>query len=307
MAEKSIATAVGELYKKKEHIVDEHSSSKAERSYITKRLDKEFSIVICGSPRVGKSTLINSICHKELAKTSSSLNSCTQEIGEYFYDVSHPTAGAYRIKVYDTPGYENWQESDVRQMFVDQILRTDPICVIFCASPGSYANLEPLSWIVEICRSKSIFIALVCTNMFGGANRKSVIDDFSRILNKFGQMTDQHDKINYWGDFALTAMVNSVAYTDEELGVHQGPQGIDELILGILKSLRGDKIEAWCLVILENRTFWTRRNHDVRKIGNKLKHLGQSALNISSFSDFNDFISDEVIEKFISFIDHEKS
>jgi len=139
--------------------------------------------------------------------------------------------------------------------------------------------------------------------MFGGANRKSVIDDFSRILNKFGQMTHHEDKVNYWGDFALTAMVNSVAYTDEELDVHREPQGIDELILGILKSLRGEKIEAWCMVILDNRTFWTRRNHDVRKIGNKLKHIGESALKISSFSDFNDFVSEEVIEKVISFID----
>jgi hypothetical protein len=67
--------------------------------------------------------------------------------------------------------------------------------------------------------------------------------------------------------------------------------------------LRGEKFEAWCMVILDNRTFWTRQNHKVRKIGNKLKHIGESALEISSFEDFTDFVSDEVIDKFLSFID----
>ncbi|CAF5033151.1 unnamed protein product [Rotaria sp. Silwood1] len=206
-----------------------------------------------------------------------------------------------RIKIYDTPGYENWNKSDLQQKFGEQLLRTDPICVIFCASPGSYASLQPLTWIVDMCRKTSTFIALVCTNMFAGANRKSVIDDFSRILNQFGQMTEHHDKINCWGNFALTAMVNSVAYTDEELGVHREPEGIDELILGILKSLHDEKFEAWCMAILNNRGFWTRQNHKMRNFGNKLKHIGESAVEI--FGNFKDFISEELLEKFTSFID----
>lgn len=43
----------------------------------------EFNIIVCGSTRVGKSTLINAICDHSLAKTSVGLDSCTKEISRY--------------------------------------------------------------------------------------------------------------------------------------------------------------------------------------------------------------------------------
>ncbi|CAF0968779.1 unnamed protein product [Rotaria sordida] len=44
---------------------------------------KEINIVLCGSPRVGKSTLINAICQQMLAKTTPGLDSCTHAISRY--------------------------------------------------------------------------------------------------------------------------------------------------------------------------------------------------------------------------------
>ena len=43
----------------------------------------EFNIVIIGSPRVGKSQLINALCGKALAETSPSMNSCTVDVRKY--------------------------------------------------------------------------------------------------------------------------------------------------------------------------------------------------------------------------------
>jgi ribosome biogenesis GTPase A len=44
---------------------------------------QEFNVVVCGSARVGKSTLVNALLGKEVAKTSSSLCSKTDQIEKY--------------------------------------------------------------------------------------------------------------------------------------------------------------------------------------------------------------------------------
>ncbi len=41
---------------------------------------QQFNVVVCGSARVGKSTLVNALCGRELAQTSSSLSSKTDKI-----------------------------------------------------------------------------------------------------------------------------------------------------------------------------------------------------------------------------------
>jgi GTP-binding protein EngB required for normal cell division len=271
MAEEHILTLVRALHSKKEIIANQLSSSRAQQLYISNKLPKRFSILICGPPRVGKSTLINAICNANVAPQSSSLDSCTKSVQAYDYNVSHPTIGCYTIRFFDTPGFENWSESKFRSTFNKFLAQTDPICVIFCASPGAYANLNELTWLVDMCRKQSIFIALVCTNMFGGSNRQSVINDYSNVLKQFGQITHHSNDLHCWNDFALTIMVNSIPYVDKDLGIHRGQQGIDELILGIMTSLRDEKMIAWCMSIVRNRSFWTRQDHRIRSIVNKFK------------------------------------
>ena len=50
---------------------------------ISTGLFRDMHIVVCGSPRVGKSTLINVMCGKEVAKAKEGLASVTQTIECY--------------------------------------------------------------------------------------------------------------------------------------------------------------------------------------------------------------------------------
>ncbi|CAF0758244.1 unnamed protein product [Adineta steineri] len=74
----------------------------------------EINIVVCGSPRVGKSTLINAICQQNLARTDPGLHSCTRTTSPY-YVKGNTTVGDenvnYRYNIWDTPGFENWDKA----------------------------------------------------------------------------------------------------------------------------------------------------------------------------------------------------
>jgi hypothetical protein len=56
---------------------------------------------------------------------------------------------------------------------------------------------------------------------------------------------------------ALCTAVNSLVYEDRELGVRKDVEGINELIFGILTSLKDDKVAAWCYTIADNESFWS--------------------------------------------------
>ncbi len=140
------------------------------------------NILLCGSSRVGKSTLINAICQEQLAKSDQSLNSCTKNIDQYsfkssFGDLTHETI------FWDTPGIESWNENDIENYISSLIEKTHPICLIYCASPGSFASLDQLVWIVSECHQRNIFCALVCTNMWIGDNRQNVVKELCQVLN----------------------------------------------------------------------------------------------------------------------------
>ena len=121
-----------------------------------------------------KSTLINAICDHSFAKTSPGLDSCTKEISRYVLKSKCRVDDeliAYTYNFWDTPGFESWNECDIRTN-VNRIVekpKSDPLCMIYCACPGSFANTTQLRWLLDVCiREKHIFCALVVTNKWAG-------------------------------------------------------------------------------------------------------------------------------------------
>ncbi|CAF4777292.1 unnamed protein product, partial [Rotaria magnacalcarata] len=129
-------------------------------------MTKQFNIAVCGSARVGKSTLVNAICGSEVARTSSSLCSVTDEMKKYVLNRACPSANntasstEYSITIWDTPGIESWTKEEVEKHFTKIMLESTPLCMIYCASPGSFARLDHLKWLIETCIKSNIFCAL---------------------------------------------------------------------------------------------------------------------------------------------------
>jgi GTPase SAR1 family protein len=220
---------------------------------------QQSNILLCGSPRVGKSTLINAICQQQLAKTNTSLNSLTNKIDRYSYQSSNGRTN-HETVIWDTPGIESWNENDVRTYIKSLIEQTQPLCMIYCASPGSFALLNHVAWIVEECYRLNIFCALVCTNMWAGRNRQEVVDEFCRLLTIVHPhiQPNKEDNIIYYDNLALVTMVNSQEYIDKDFDVTKSPSGIEELIFGIGKCLNRDLMFAWFRTVSQNSSFWSK-------------------------------------------------
>jgi len=247
----------------------------SELNHIAEKL--QFNIIIMGSPRVGKSELINALCNgKNRAKTSSSLNSCTKQITRYVLEDTQPrnsTEKSFKINFYDTPGIESWTNQEGEMTMIEFIKQTDPLCVIYCASPGSFANLKQLHSVLEYCKTKEIFCALVCTNMWSGNKRYEVINEFENELEFFGDKIDKFSnqphsqtphKVTFFGKGALCTMVNSIEYSDPDFSDQRKPvQGIDELIHGIMEALNEEKLLGWCYAVLYRRTYWEKISQKV--------------------------------------------
>jgi len=234
---------------------------------------KEYSIVVCGSSAVGKSRLVNALCGRQVASISSSLSSHTDKIEKYVLkrnDASANNAASsvqYSITIYDTPGIESWTEQHVRSYFSNIMKESQPVCMIYCASPGSFARLDHLQWVVNTCIESNIFCALVCTNKYCGGRdkRNQVLKDFDSLLTRYRSMTRDENNIKYYGDVALCTAVNSIVYEDRDFNARKEVEGINELIFGILTSLKDDKIAGWVYTVADNESFWSSMQEQIIK------------------------------------------
>jgi small GTP-binding protein len=231
---------------------------------------QEFNVVVCGSARVGKSTLVNALLGKEVAKTSSSLCSKTDQIEKYVLNGAYKpireasNSKEYSITIWDTPGIESWTKEHVQKHISKIMMQSNPVCMIYCASPGSFANIEHIKWIIETCIKSNIYCAFVCTNKYSGGSQKRIqlLQEFHSLLSQYEPMTKDENNVKYYGNVALCTSVNSIPFENEDFGARKHVEGINELLFAITSSLKGDKLVAWCYTIADNQSFWsTMANH----------------------------------------------
>ncbi|CAF3316139.1 unnamed protein product [Rotaria socialis] len=242
----------------------------------------QINILICGASRVGKSTLINAICEKQLAKTSARLHACTDKISPYFLkgtvEIDSGTIN-YQYNFWDTPGIETWSSEEIRKTLegIKQKPKSDILCMLYCASPGSYAKLEQVDRLVQECMDQHIFCALVCTNKCSGSDKqfKGVMDDFEQLLKKHHDKSREENGVMFFGNMGLCTAVNSERFVNSRQNAITEPSGIDELILGIMESLDDEKLVQWCMLALKNKNFWKNLSNypiTLKTAWNKLLH-----------------------------------
>ncbi|CAF0994158.1 unnamed protein product [Rotaria sp. Silwood1] len=267
----------------------------------------QFNIILMGSPRVGKSQLINAICNGEnKAETSPSLNSCTKEVTCYYLEDNQqetPDVKPFRVNFYDTPGIESWENKGGETAMLKFIEEKEPVCVIYCAAPGTFADLSQVRPVLKFCQEKQIFWAFVCTNMWSNASRKDIIRDFEKELNIFGESVENSfdqlqssipHKVTVFGNSALCTMVNSIEYYDPEYSSERKPvQGVDELIYCIMEALDNEKLLGWCNAVLYRRSFWEKFNQKVS---------GFIALRIKDMKNVNDESIQPIVQNMMTYI-----
>jgi hypothetical protein len=149
--------------------------------------------------------------------------------------------------------------------------------MIYCASPGSYANLEQLTRLLKECMDQHIFCALVCTNKWAGGDEQldAVMGDFQRLLESYHAKTREENGIIFFGNMGLCTAVNSERFVIKSANMIYEQSGVDELILGIMESLDDEKLVQWCMLAFENKKFWKNLCNfptQLKTVWNKLLH-----------------------------------
>jgi len=169
------------------------------------------------------------------------------------------------VSFWDTPGIENWSEQNVKEYVLELLDVTNPICMIYCASPGTVANTKVIKWLAEACYGSKIFFALVCTNKYAGTKnqRETVINEFKEILIQIsGHQPETQEGIFLCHKVGLVTAVNSTEFDNGEW--KKDPEGVNELCFTIMKELDKDKLKGWCITLLNNRDFWTKMSHSIK-------------------------------------------
>lgn len=233
---------------------------------------EEYSILLCGSPRVGKSTLINALCGQKLADTSASLHACTMEQARYTLTGEYEDL-RFVVNFWDSPGIESWEKNEMQAHIAQLIQDTNPICMIYCVSPGSFARLDQIDWIVQTCWENNIFCALVCTNMWANSKRyvvkKELMDIFSQYESSSSDNAGLNDVVRF-GKSGLVALVNSTRYVDKELGIDKCEQGVNELIIAVAEGLEDEKLLGWLYTIANNESVWTSMREKLNSICSRM-------------------------------------
>ena len=228
---------------------------------------QEFTLVVCGGPRTGKSTLVNAIIDKEVAIVRPGFTPVTLENTCYKLEGTFPEiideqtgtkqneSQPFQINIWDTKGIKTWDESIVK------IIREyNPMCVILCSSPGSFANDHFIEPLIQECVHLNVLVALVCTNQWNDSDskRQKVMDEFHSLLKIYNKPIHEEDGIQYFGDIGMIAMVNSVPYVNNRLGKYKSKSGVVNLLYGIMRSLSDEKLMGWCYTLIENERFWSQ-------------------------------------------------
>ena len=229
-------------------------------------INDEVHILVCGGPKVGKSTLINALCGCPVVKTTTiGLDRCTQKTTYYQLD---------NIYFWDTPGIQRWSDLDIDSYFNSFARHQTPLCMFYCASPGSFTKLAQLDRLLDECiRQRHIFCVLVVTNMFASVTRHAVLNDFKTLLSKYvdgNQQIKEEGEVWYYGQVGLCAMVNSQEYTNEDTGQQLPQQGINELVLALTKSFsKKHQLDGWLRTIEKNQQFWLNAQEELYKLIDK--------------------------------------
>lgn len=232
-----------------------------------------YSILIAGPARVGKSTLINGIVGRPIARTSPSFDSCTTSIREYPVkaEVRNEKGEVVQKKIsfYDTPGIENWTDQG---KFVEGtrelVTKTNPICAILCFSPGCDSNSQWIQMLAQELVKKDIFVCFVVTNMNAGSiqQRTAVFQQLEQIAASVcgEQIKTEIDSKQkpFLTVFkrGLVVRVNSIPF-ESDFGTAP-VQYIEYLCRGLIVGLGNEeKIYQWCLTILDNRSLKDKITH----------------------------------------------
>ena len=197
--------------------------------------------------------------------TTIGLDSCTQKTTSYQLG---------NIFFWDTPGIQQWSDLDINSYLNSSARCQTPLCMFYCASPGSFAKLKQLDILLDECiRQRQIFCVLVVTNMFAHINRHAILDEFKTLLSRYIDRKEQiREKHGVWfyGNVGLCTMVNSQEFIDEDTNQRKSPQGINELVLGLIESFsETHQLSAWLRTIEQNQQFWLDKQEELYKLTQK--------------------------------------